>query len=255
MCGSDDHNHARCLKDKTPGQTPCRVSASSHQDHSLSRKLTMSDKTNEKSIEIEAQKHFASIDKDGNGYLTRAELQQAKELSDNANTRLVAEALSESFDWIKKRSNDQTLSETQLSWQDITSLELYADKNDNVSKVMSNFARLDLNGDGYYSGQEYLRVDKSTEHEDLKELNREFFSNDRPHRLVNLSCGCSACVGSRRKWGWNRMDWVATESNDQWGSDRKDGLPSVSMADLRVLKAGTDQVRKMNAILQKVNSR
>lgn len=197
--------------------------------------ISMSEHRNLK-IETEAAAVFVELDRDGNGYLTRNELQMAQQ-SQNATTRLVAEALTEGYDLVKKLSSNQLFAETQITLSDIKSIAWYRDDKNEIPDAMADFPKLDLNGDGFVTHNEHWRVGHSPDRlRDIK--NYDFYSTHNsfgdPPRNQYYS------------WRTGRIGWLADRSNDEWGPET-----SVSMADLKVLEQAANMIRKMDSILNK----
>lgn len=195
-------------------------------------------------IQTEALNRFVEFDKDGNGYLSRAELQRAQTASEDATSRLVAEALTVGYDWIKKLSDDQTFLETEISFEDLRRIEVYRQDAQEIKDVMDEFPKLDLNGDGYVSGQELNRLSRTQNH-GIKNLD---FYLDTSRQTIR---------GTATQYQDSRVAYLASLSNDQWGLESINTFMrystvmnwSVSMADLKVVQEAGQQIDRMEKIL------
>jgi Ca2+-binding EF-hand superfamily protein len=171
-------------------------------------------------IEQDTKEKFTQIDSDSNGFISRDELQSASQ-SNDANLRLVAEALTASFDWLKDLSDDEYFSESEISFEDLGQFDKFNLPTSQIESLENAFSRIDLNTDGFIS---------------LSEINRVRAADN---------------MSSERRALENTIGWahifnpISRLSNDEWGRESE-----VSLADVRVYKAARQHIDRMNTILQ-----
>jgi Ca2+-binding EF-hand superfamily protein len=171
-------------------------------------------------IEREIQEKFTEIDSDSNGFLSREELQTASQ-SNSASVRLVADALTSSFDWLKNLSNDEYFSESEISFPDIGNLSKFEVSSNRIQSLETNFSAIDLDKNGFISESEVDRVGAS----------------------INMPAARTALAETIGQYHiFRRMSGL---SNDEWGLESE-----VSLADVRVYREAREHIARMNTILR-----